>query len=52
MYQVNVQNIGLISMIPILAGAGGILVAAFLCDYLRGRQIFSQQTVSNDYFYN
>lgn len=46
MYNVNVQNIGLITVIPILAGAGGILVAAFIADYLRGKKIMSQQTVS------
>lgn len=46
LYNVNIQDIGLISGIPIIAGYVGDLVASFLADLLRNHTSFEKANVS------
>ena len=46
LYDVNIQDIGLISGIPITAAFIGITTASFLSDYMRNHTTLSQPLVS------
>lgn len=45
-YSMNIQNIGLITAIPVLASAVGFIFAACISDYVRSHTDLKKSTVS------
>lgn len=46
LYNVGIEDIGLLSGIPALSSFTGLIIAAFLCDYLRNNTRLSKPFVS------